>query len=109
MADKTIYVDFDPLSGVTCARVSTQESKKVEWKCNQGLAFTIDFGWDTPFEKEQYRAPPNPGGVSTITEKQVKVDGAKSGRRMKFKYTIAALDPASGTIYINDPEIIIDP
>jgi hypothetical protein len=108
-----VNVSLSPDGDLFCSKIgAVQKGDEVEWRCAQGLAFSIDFGWDTPFPEEQYRMGANAGGVSIITAIVDKVDGAKHGRRMKFKYTIAALGNAgavAGVIVMDDPEIIIDP
>lgn len=104
----TITVSLSDSGDLHCSKPSAvKKSDTVKWKSPQGLAFSVDFGWDTPFHKEQYRTGAIPGGTAIEADIE-KASADKHGRRMKFKYTIAALGN-DGQIVIEDPEIIIDP
>lgn len=109
----TVNVSLSPSGDLHCGKIgAVTKNDHVTWVCAQGLAFSIDFGWDTPCAEEQYRIGANPTGATQIDAIIAKVDGARHGRRMKFKYNIAVLGNAGtvdGQIVIEDPEIIIDP
>lgn len=109
---ETVTVSLSPGGDLHYNKIgAVKKLEYVKWRCPQGLAFSIDFGWDTPCEEEQYRVGADPTGTEIVVRIE-KVDGAKHGRRMKFKYTIAVLGDAGvvdGQIVVDDPEIIIDP
>ena len=120
MAYRTVKIKIDTiLQTIDVGRLRAKKGDKIKWSLDRDFPFTVEFGWDTPFEEEKYSASRTQTEPFRIAYKTVKSDAGPHGRRIKFKYTVAiyvpknpdagVIDWTDGRIWTLDPEIIIDP
>ena len=120
MAYRTVKIEINTINNtIDVSRMVAKKSDKIKWSLDKDYPFTVEFGWDTPFEEEKYAAYRTNTEPFRIPYKTLRADAGPHGRRIKFKYTIAiyvpknpnsaAPDWTDGRIWTLDPEIIIDP
>ena len=94
---------------IYCKREHCQKNDTLTWHCTD--PFILDFGWKSPFKKQQkatgvWQAPNNRFETPQLT---VHATAVNQGYPMQFKYTVAVFDAGNQVLLIEDPEIIIDP
>jgi hypothetical protein len=86
----------DAIVKCTPACAYLRRGQTIEWICQGNFPFAIHMGYDTPFEKEHYQAPPR---------QSIRLSIAPSHRYGRYKYTVAVFDGEN--VWIEDPELII--
>lgn len=84
--------------------IKTKHKDTIKWINDEDRPFSINFGWDFPFEKQHYQAKKPKQGE----KKEISIDVPKESPHGDYKYTIAVYDD-DGMVWIDDPRIIITP
>jgi len=110
MADKEIKINLSKnqkkITHITSKKVKNGDN--VQWTCDDGHIFAVDFGETSPFSQTSYHGKSAGGaGPSNTTNNSVVANASAVGYPLRFKYTVAVL--VNNEILISDPEVIIDP
>jgi len=97
---------------IVCDREHVKFYHNVEWECDQGHTFAVDFGWNSPFSQTSYVGKKQAGSAISKTPggmKRINANASHVGYPLRFKYTVAIYLSPTDEILISDPEVIIDP
>lgn len=72
----------------------------IEWECEKGRPFTVDFNWESPFKKMAFHAGSGRGKRITASIPDVAPEGY-------FAYFVAIYDKDADKIFTLDPDLII--
>jgi len=78
--------------------IKTKHKDIIKWINDEQCAFSISFGWDSPFGECYLQAREG---------ETIKTEVPAEAQNGDFKYTIAVYD--DGKVWIDDPRIIIKP
>ena len=79
--------------------IKTKHKDTIVWVNDEGCPFSLNFGWNFPFEKYHYEA---------MAGEKIAIQVPKEAVHGDYKYTIAVYDNDK-KVWIDDPRFIIYP